>query len=139
MEISVCGQLFKLEKIVTKLGDGTSEIKFTTHIGDKVIELKGRYGDDMVNDFAMLQGLDGTKELERFMAYEARLEIYEFIRQTTIKDISLGKRIDLLPEFVREFGVGYIDLEVQELHSEIILEAMSHYGEQINETNTSSY
>lgn len=128
--VNVCGQTFE----ITPYEETVDEVKFVnfkTVFNDKSYLLKVQCDKEMIEDFRRLQGLNGEEELLNVLMYEIRLELYSLIRGVNILDVSIGKRIDLLPEFVKEFGVGYIELDVQEIHSDLIMEAMRHYGENL--------
>ncbi len=128
--VNVCGQTFE----ITPYEETVDEVKFVnfkTVFNDKSYLLKVQCDKEMIEDFRLLQGLNGEEELLNVLMYEIRLELYSLIRGVNILDVSIGKRIDLLPEFVKEFGVGYIELDVQEIHSDLIMEAMRHYGENL--------
>lgn len=128
MQVTICGQTFEIEK-ESRTEKVSTVTNFKVKIGEETKTLRVQYENEIVETLMEYHGIDGQKELEEILKFEIRLELYSIIRQVKLDDISSGKRLDLLPEFVREFGVGYIDIDVQETQSELITEAMKHYGE----------
>lgn len=128
MQVTICGQTFEIEK-ESRTEKGSTVTNFKVKIGEETKTLRAQFDNEVIKALMEYHEINGVKELEEIVKFEIRLELYTIIRQVKLEDISSGKRLDLLPEFVREFGVGYIDIDVQETQSELITEAMKHYGE----------
>lgn len=123
MQVTICGQTFDIEK-ETKIIDKLNFTHFKTKIDDKTFLFRTYYEDRMIKTCEIYDGIT----IEDIIKNEIRLELYSIIRDVNLADISSGKRLDLLPEFIQEFGVEWVNLEVQDLHSELVMEAMRHYG-----------
>lgn len=122
--VTVRGTQFAIVEQTKELPGGIVKTFFTTNIDgeDRVLGLE--YTTDMVEVLNTALGLDVEDELYAIAEQEIRLEIFASIHKVALIDITSGNRVDLLKEFVSEFGVRYIDSEVQEKHFDLIAEAL---------------
>lgn len=122
--VTVCGTQFAIVEQTRELPGGIVKTTFTTNIDGKDRVLGLEYTTDMVEALNRTHGLDVEDELYAIAEQEIRLEIFASVHKVTLTDITSGNRVDLLKEFVSEFGVGYVDSEVQEKHFDLIAEAL---------------
>ena len=122
MQVTICGQTFDIEKEI-RIIDRSDFTYFKTIIDNKDFFFKVNF-ENFVFDTLFDHDKNAVEEIAKF---DIRLELYSMIRNVDISDVSSGKRLDLLPEFVQEFGVECVNLEVQDLHSELVMEAMKCY------------
>lgn len=122
--VTVCGTQFAIVEQTKQLAGGIIKKTFAVNIDGKDRTLGLEYTTDMVEALNRTHGLDAEDELYAIAEQEIRFELFALINDVKLTDVTSGKRVDLLKEFVSEFGVGYVDSEVQEKHIDIIAEAL---------------
>lgn len=122
-KVTVCGQQFEIQHEEHRLGRETT-IKFSATVDGKQIGTSIRYDTNMMDELSRACGVDAEQEMSDQIALELRMIIYRHLRDVELDEITSGKRLDLLKEFVTEFGPDYIDSYIQDQHIDIIAEAM---------------
>lgn len=123
-KVKVCGQEFKVTEIRKDLGNGTKQINFSVNMDGVDQNLKLEYTTDMVEALSRMHGLNAESELQSIVEQEIKLNVFQYIHKAPLVEITSGQRPDLIKAFVSEFGVGYIDSEVQEKYMDLITEAL---------------
>lgn len=63
-----------------------TKIKFSIVLNDKPHQLKATIDTVLVDDLKQICGLDAEKELENVIIYEIKLEIFQILYNTTVKE-----------------------------------------------------
>jgi hypothetical protein len=123
-KVEVCGQEFKVTEIRKDQGNGTTQINFSVNIDGVDRHMKLEYTTNMVEALSRMHGLNAESELHSIVELEIKLDVFQYIHKALVTEIASGQRPDLIKAFVSEFGVGYIDSEVQEKYMDLIAEAL---------------
>lgn len=123
-KISVCGREFDVTEIKKDLGQGIVQVNFSVNVDGEERNLKLEYTTEMVEALSRMHGINAESELQNIVEGEIRLNTFCILNKVNVTDITTGKRPDLIKEFVLEFGVGYIDSEIQEKYMDLISEAL---------------
>lgn len=123
-KISVCGRDFDITETKKDLGQGVVQVNFSVNVDGEDRNLKLEYTTDMVEALSRMHGINAESELQSIVEGEIRLSTFCMVNKVDLTDITTGKRPDLIKEFVSEFGVGYIDSEIQEKYMDLIAEAL---------------
>ena len=123
-KISVCGRDFDVTETKKDLEQGVVQVNFSVNVDGEDRNLKLEYTTDMVEALSRMHGINAESELQSIVEGEIRLSTFCMVNKVDLTDITTGKRPDLIKEFVSEFGVGYIDSEIQEKYMDLIAEAL---------------
>ena len=122
-KISVCGRDFDVTETKKDLEQGVVQVNFSVNVDGEDRNLKLEYTTDMVEALSRMHGINAESELQSIVEGEIRLSTFCMVNKVDLTDITTGKRPDLIKEFVSEFGVGYIDSEIQEKYMDLIADA----------------
>ena len=123
-KISVCGRDFDVTETKKDLEQGVVQVNFSVNVDGEDRNLKLEYTTDMVEALSRMHGINAESELQSIVEGEIRLSTFCMVNKADLTDITTGKRPDLIKEFVSEFGVGYIDSEIQEKYMDLIADAL---------------